>query len=128
MSTRPEPPRAATLAAALALAYHDSNPAPHRVALAVAAMQKAARAAKRNAERECNEPMSNRELAMMDDREQRLALKAHDALALAVGVNAATLAFGGDPRGPCAWLTIPSLPGDGWADSRATGAPWPIYD
>ena len=143
MPKHPEPPRAATLAAVLARALPDAT--PHRIALAVGAMTRAAIAHRRWSETECSYPVTDAQAGRAEKRLSRLALEAFDALRvaangdnlrsfciakLAVTVNTAagpapdgpltlrdiTLKFGGDPRGCCGWLIVSDMPGDGWGD------------
>ena len=120
--------RSALLAAVLARALPDAS--PHLIARAVAAMQHAAKAHKRAAENACNYPMTEAQTARADKRCARLAETATHAAddaamsarwpsmtsARACGVS---LAFGGDPRGPCGWIKVSDMPGDGWGDGFA---------
>ena len=126
--------RSAFLAAVLARALPDAQPAA--IARAVQAMQTAARAAKRWSETECSYPLTEAQQARGERRAERLARAASDSLFSAAGaiscrnVNTGeitvytgpdtparrlTLRFGGDPRGPCAWLHVSDMPGDGWS-------------
>jgi len=121
---RSDPRRAAELACILTLYASSVGAAvkPHLLADTVAAMQKAARAAKRQAEHACNygyPTEAAEEHAMKrQDREQR---KLNDMLcAFAASAEArATVELGGDPRGPCARLHIPGQRGDGWGEGFA---------
>ena len=131
MPAQPKENRSALLAAVLARALPDA--APHLIARAVAAMQHAAKAHKRAAENACSYPMTEAQTARADKRCARL----HAAAELAVyeacpppcardGVGVVyvgtsskpirnlRLTFGGDPRGPCGWLKVSDMPGDGW--------------
>ena len=122
---RSDPRRAAELAVILALHSHECGmiPAPHRIAKAVAEMQKAARTAKRAAENACNYPMTGEQQARVAKREERLQAELNEELRAMVTVQhadkAPTIEIGGDPRGPCARLHIPGQRGDGWGDGFA---------
>ena len=120
--------RSAFLAATLARALPDATPAA--IARAVQAMQVAARAAKRWSEMECSYPLTDAQQARGDKRVERLARAAFTALAdahpqkagnpaqefgLIDGCARVRLRFGGDPRGPCGFLHISDMPGDGWS-------------
>ena len=125
-SNRSDPKRGAELAAIIAqyCASIGASPGPHHIAAAVMALQKAARSAKRQAERACD-------YGYRDDAHEARAMKrqvrAQDKLAeqLAELVHAAeaaalpTVELGGDPRGPCARLKIPGQRGDGWGGGFA---------
>ena len=116
--------RAAELAALLARHYPDAN--PYRIARVVAAMQTAARASVNWQVRRCNEAMTEaqeergeRRIARMADKiNHELSLSGLGRTAAGAGTNA-ELSLGGDPRGPCARLTIPGQRGDGWGDGFA---------
>ena len=115
--------RAAELAALLARHYPDAN--PYRIARVVAAMQRAARSAVAWELRRCNEPMTEaqeergaRHIARMEES-VNAELRSMAAAMLLAAPFAASLSLGGDPRGPCASLTIPGQRGDGWGDGYA---------
>lgn len=129
-SNRSDPKRAAELAAILAqyCASIGASPGPHHIAAAVMALQKAARSAKRQAERACDYGYRDEAAeARATKRQARAQEKLNLALrALANGGTLAaeyapTVELGGDPRGPCASLHIPGRRGDGW------GAGFAIY-
>ena len=116
--------RAAELAALLARHYPDAN--PYRIARVVAAMQRAARSAVAWELRRCNEPMTEAQ----EERGARRIARLQDEInaeLIALGHNPqrrarkdlAVLSLGGDPRGPCARLTIPGQRGGGWGDGFA---------
>lgn len=121
---RSDPRRAAELACILTLYASSVGVAvkPHLLADAVAAMQKAARSAKRQAEHACN-------YGYRDDAHEARAMKRRDReqtrindmlCAFAASAEArATVELGGDPRGPCARLHIPGQRGDGWGEGFA---------
>jgi hypothetical protein len=131
MTVNPESPafRAATLAAILARHYPDAT--PHRVALAVDAMQRATRSARNFETNRCNYPMTEAQEA----RGQNRTAKAQAAINATLGdftlypaanphrfpehVSPATVSLGGDCRGPCGSLVVPGLRGDGWGDGFA---------
>jgi len=157
MTRRPVENRAATLAAVLASAIPGA--APHMVGRAVVAMIAAARAHKREAERECSfawaseEPYRTRaerrlvKLAAAAERAIYDAASGASSVSGAAPVIAASidgtgatrvvlsvgaprwlrLAFGGDPRGPCATLYVSDMPGDGWGSDDSGLRAWPIY-
>lgn len=81
-----------------------------------------ARQAKRHGERECSDQGYD-----VRRGERRLADRLHAAqdylqtrnlvpLSSKTHAAPAKLTVGGDPRGPCAHLEIPGMPGDGWGD------------
>lgn len=124
--TKSDATRAAELGALLARHYPDAS--SHCVGLAVREMQGAARTAVAWETRCCNVPMSEAD----DDRGRARLAKLQDRLnaTLAhtylhpIGEPApldspARLSLGGDPRGACAYLTVPGLQGDGWGDGFA---------
>lgn len=127
---RSDPRRAAELACILTL-YASSVGAtvkPHLLADAVAAMQKAARAAKRQAEHECNysypDEAAEARAMKRQDRQQTqlngmLAAIVEHATHGAEAPNLPHVELGGDPRGPCARLHIPGQRGDGWGEGFA---------
>ena len=130
---RSDPHRAAELAAVLT-AYLCTElrlqPAPHKVAKVVCAMQKAARSAKRQAEHACNygyrdDAHMARTMRRQDRTQARLNIAlldlAEGGAHSTVEPYAPTVELGGDPRGPCARLHIPGQRGDGWGDG------WAIY-
>ena len=133
MTTQPKENRSALLAAVLARALPDAQ--PHLVARAVVAMQTAAKAHKRAAENACSYPMTEAQTARADKRCAHLQALADVALCAAAtppsvfdahrvltvgsvkpykGERTVRLMFGGDPRGPCGWLKVSDMPGDGW--------------
>ena len=130
MPRTPAENRSAFLAATLARALPDA--APGAIARAVSAMQLAARAHKRDGEAACSYPRTEAQEARAAKRLERLAGKAWLMVYCASGVamvgdagdgweslaahgRTLTLRFGGDPRGPCGYLTICDMPGDGWS-------------
>lgn len=117
---RSDPRRAAELAAYLTahLACRGLPCHPHHIADTVAAMQKAARAAKTAAENACNYPQTEAQEARAEKRGARAQAHLNESLRLLFGDNleAPTVTLGGDPRGPCAMLHIPGERGDGWGD------------
>lgn len=135
---RSDPRRAAELACILTLyaTRVGAEVKPHILADTVAAMQKAARSAKRQAEHACNYgyPTEAAE-ARAFKRQEREQAKLNDMLANMVRADASevpiitdtkgipalatagpTVELGGDPRGPCAVLHIPGQRGDGWGE------------
>ena len=135
MTVNPESPtfRAATLAAILA--RHYPNAMPHRVALAVDAMQRAARSARQFETHRCHYPVTEAQEARGQNRTAKAQAAINATLARArLFVNQhgntpdhddtphaapATVSLGGDPRGPCGSLMVPGLRGDGWGDGFA---------
>ena len=127
MSKKHEGSRSAYLGAVLAayVAKCGAEPNPHRIALVVEDMQRAARAAKNWGVRRCNEPMTEAQEARGMKREERA--QAAINLQLLALVNGGTLAaeyaptvdLGGDVRGPCGRLHIPGQRGDGGGDGFA---------
>lgn len=127
---RSDPERAAQLAVYLAMhcAACGVAPSPVRISRAVVAMQKAARSAKRAAERACNYPMTEAQAAAAERRLARATAKLNDELRAMIPARdkpngdyayAATVTLGGDPRGSCGQLHIPGQRGDGWGDGFA---------
>lgn len=111
--------RAASLGALLG--RHYPNTTAHRIAKAVYDMQQAAKKAVAWEVRRCNYPMTERQDDAGHDRLQRLQDSLNKALE-DCGANSAghaTVSLGGDPRGPCARLSIPGQSGDGWGDGYA---------
>jgi len=119
--------RAAELAALLARHYPAAT--PDRVAFAVLAMQRAARAAKRFAEDRCNYDLGEAREARRQRREDAAEAAVNAWLASRylspasaadeAHESPARLALGGDPRGACGRLHIPGQRGDGWGDGFA---------
>ena len=123
--TRPTENRSAFLAAVLARALPNASPAA--IAKSVSAMQAAARAAHKWSETVCSYPLTDAQQARGDKRVAKL-IKAADAALYACMPDFGTdhfvptvagLRFGGDPRGPCGWLVVSDMPGDGWGDGYA---------
>lgn len=117
MPNKPDPHRAAELAARLAQAYPAAR--PHLVARAVVSAVNLALYAKHRAELECSYPMTEENVSRAARRIERKAFKIDAELRAAVGasetgIGAPRLAFGGDPRGACGMLHIPGQDGDGW--------------
>lgn len=111
--------RAASLGALLA--RHYPNTTAHRIAKVVYEMQQAAKKAKAWETRRCNYSMTERQDEAGHARLARMQDNLNKALE-ACGDNwtsHATVALGGDPRGPCARLSIPGQSGDGWGDGYA---------
>ena len=132
--------RAAELAAHLARHYPDA--AASMVADSINDMQRAARAAKRHAETLCSYEWAEARAPVWTRQESRAAERINARLARirlqpvdmpampphAAGCDGdgyklhpapASIRLGGDPRGPCGYLSIPGLPGDGWGDGFA---------
>lgn len=120
---RSDPKRAAELACILTLhiALRSVAPKPHILAGVVADMQKVARTAKRAAENACNYPMTEKQQAAAEKRQNKAQTKINTALAQMMPghAEAPTIELGGDPRGPCARLHIPGQKGDGWGEGFA---------
>ena len=126
---RSDPRRAAELACILTqyAASVGATVKPHLLADTVAAMQKAARAAKRWAEIDCSYPTTDKQQRLAESRERRETARLNGMLAAIVehGTHGATapnfphVELGGDPRGPCARLHIPGQRGDGWGEGFA---------
>ena len=123
---RSDPRRAAELACILTL--HASSVGatvrPHILADAVAAMQKAARAAKRESERACDygyasEAAANRAVNRTHKAQARLNAQLVPLFGTDNVEITPTVELGGDPRGPCARLHIPGQRGDGWGGGFA---------
>lgn len=125
--------RSAFLGAVLARALPEATPGA--ISRAVSAMQHAAAAHKRWGENCCNYPMTPLRQSRGDKRCDRLAQAAYDAVLLcgdgvapwtgAFGAQhmptgrVLRLSFGGDPRGPCGWLLVDDMPGDGFGPGFA---------
>ena len=128
--------RAATLAAILARHYPDAM--PHRVALVVDAVQRAARSARNFETARCSYPMTEAQEARGQNRTAKAQAAINATLArTCLFVNQpgdapsrdervtclhaapATVRLGGDPRGPCGSLMVPGLRGDVWGDGFA---------
>lgn len=130
---RSDPERAAQLAVYLAMhcAACGVAPSPVRISRAVVAMQKAARSAKRAAERACNYPMTEAQGAAAERRLARATTKINDELLAMATIRhpdgsasghaaaAPRVTLGGDPSGACGALHIPGQRGDGWGDGFA---------
>ena len=119
-NNRPDPQRTGELCATLARAFPEARPGP--LAVAVLAAQRAARTAKRRAEFACSFDEGEALATKRDKREMRACVTISEALARA-GVPGVIVSLGGDPRGPCGYLQVPGLPGDGWAQDRG----FPLY-
>lgn len=131
--SKSDPKRAAELGALLARHYPKAS--VHCVAMAVREMQGAARTAVAWEVKRCNVPMSEVEDDRGRERLEKLQgrlnamlehgkLHAHPAVGelhqrCAPMEQPARVKLGGDPRGACAWLTVPGLQGDGWGDGFA---------
>lgn len=90
------------------------NP-PHVVAGLVLDMQRAAKSAVTYETNRCNYPMTEAQEERAQRRIERLQDGINARLAAAwPGDAAPRLSLGGDPRGPCARLTVPGQRGDGW--------------
>lgn len=122
--------RAAELAALLARHYPAAPVGA--IAAVVGDMQRAARAAKRHVEVLCSYEWAEVRAPAWARQENRAAARINARLAdfaLSMpGQNPhrfplhpapASVSLGGDPRGPCGYLAIPGLPGDGWGDGYA---------
>ena len=132
--------RAAELAALLARHYQAAPVGA--IAAVVDDMQRAARAAKRHAEALCSYEWAEARAPVWTRQESRAAERINARLARirlqpvdmpampphATGCDGdgyelhpapASIRLGGDPRGPCGYLSIPGLPGDGWGDGFA---------
>lgn len=122
---RSDPERAAQLAVYLALHAQAKGyePSPAFIGRAVAAMQKAARGAKRQAEYACNYGLDDAGAKRAERMHKRAQDKIAELLAAVTGgVLTCHVGLGGDPRdprGPCATLHIPGQRGDGWGDGFA---------
>lgn len=127
MASKPDPARAAELAAILAQRYPLSRPV--MVARVVVEAVKLARYAKARAELECSYPMTDENINRAAKRIERAASRITAQLAEACNVNAPAelrfdgadmrraaprFEFGGDPRGCCGKLIVPGMDGDGW--------------
>jgi hypothetical protein len=128
MTRNTEPPRAATLAVVLARALPNADPG--QIARAVGAMIHAAEVHKRAAESESNYQIPDVERDRAAKHLMRVMAAADRALCGCmpdfgtphfVPIRAG-LAFECDPCGPCGWLHVPAVPGDG----RDGG--WAIYE
>jgi hypothetical protein len=93
---------------------------PYVAAALVRQMQAAALGAKRRAIHACNYPMTEAEEAKAALWHERMAARINASLE-AQFINqgrreaAPVLSLGNsDPRGPCAWLHVPGVPGDGF--------------
>lgn len=131
--------RSAYLAAVLARALPDAS--PHRIMLAVSAMQHAATAHKAWGVRRCNENMTEAQQKRGENRLAGIARKASEVLSVCSSQHTCgssikggmtyvsagervceiRLEFGGDPRGCCGTLRVSGQTGDGW------GGGFPIY-
>jgi len=89
---------------------------PLDIARHVCHLQRIARRAKANATALCN-------VAGHQERHDKRAesLRRQGARIVADLGGGFALTIGGDPRGPCCWLKIPGIPGDGW--DRDAGHP-----
>lgn len=124
MSNKPDPVRAAELAAILAQRYPLSRPV--MVARVIVEAVKLARYAKARAELECSYPMTEENCNRATRRMERAAVKVNRELASAIygaelspkdadnAMNMPRCEFGGDPRGCCGKLIVPGMDGDGW--------------
>ena len=124
MSNKPDPARAAELAAILAHKYPYCRPV--MVARVIVEAVKLARYAKSRAELECSYPMTEENINRAARRMERAAAKVNHDLASAIygaelsrhdaetAINTPRCEFGGDPRGCCGKLVVPGMDGDGW--------------
>ena len=123
MASKPDPARAAELAAILAQRYPLSRPV--MVARVIVEAVKLARYAKSRAELECSYPMTEENCNRAARRIERAAARINATLADACmgdadasvkrdPAQAPTCDFGGDPRGTCGRLIVPGMDGDGW--------------
>lgn len=123
MANKPDPTRAAELAAILAKNYPAARPA--MVARVMVEAVKLARYAKARAELECSYPMTEENMNRAARRIERAAARINAELANATmgeadasmkrdPQHAPMCEFGGDPRGACGRLRIPGMDGDGW--------------
>lgn len=80
------------------------------IARHVCHLQRIAWQAKSNATALCNVP------DYQEQFDRKMArLRKHAAAICAEFANGFKVALGGDPRGPCAWLTIPGEPGESFS-------------
>jgi len=121
--------RAAELTGILVRQYPTARPI--MVARAIVSAIKLANYVKRRAELECNYPMTDENITRAARRMERAAIKVNAELAAACvrdmdnagDMRPPVCGFGGDPCGPCGWVKVPGLPGDGWASE----AGFPLY-
>ena len=123
---RSDPRRAAELACILTqyAMWRGADVKPHLLADAVAAMQKAARAAKRQAEHACNygyrdDAHEARAMKRQDRQQTKLNADLRELMRTPGDEIAPRIELGGDPRGTCARLHIPGQRGDGWGEGFA---------
>lgn len=121
--------RAATLGAYLARYYPDAR--PHMIGRIVYEMQQAARAAVAWETKRCNVPMTEKQeeagAARLSKLQDGLNASLVDLWAFPMDEDGnpfpefvpASVSLGGDPRGPCASLTIPGERGDGFGEGFA---------
>ena len=105
--------RAAYLAHALAELPGQPG-ARHGAARLVLDMQRAAKSAVTYETNRCSYPMTEAQEARAQRRIERLEAGINARLAAAWPGSPPVLSLGGDPRGPCARLTVPGQRGDGW--------------
>lgn len=117
---KPNPERAAELSAIIARL--NPNKPEFQIARAVVALQSIARSQKRAAENLCNVPDYQE---TYDARTKRNHKKA--AAILADILPGARMKLGGDPRGCCAHLYIPGVPGDSWGSDENGQKTWGVY-
>jgi hypothetical protein len=108
--------RAAYLAALLA--GDNVGHRPHEIACLVHDMQRAARSAVNYELARCNNYQTEDQQERAEKRLRKTEAAINDRLS-ACGFPTHRVKLGGDPRGPCASLLIPGLPGDGWGDGFA---------
>ena len=113
-----EPNRGYVLATLLARAYPSASPGG--IATAVTLLQSTAAMHRRAAERECNEPMTEKELERSASRLNMAIWRVGNQMSC-LGVPAHSVAFswGGDPRGSCGSLIDATEAGDGWGNGFA---------
>jgi hypothetical protein len=107
--------RAAQLA--VLLARHYVSASAHDIASIIAKAQSATSAAKSWATRCCNESLDDRRYQLGQRRIDRMQRELNESMRHLPPRDAyATVRLGGDPRGACGYLVIPSMPGDGRGD------------
>jgi len=107
--------RAAVLAALL-MRHANGNANPYQIAAVVARMQKAARATRLAEMRACNVALTEKQQQAQEMKRNKAQEDINTTLRFLFRDHAEppTILLGGDPRGACAFLKIPGLPGDGF--------------
>lgn len=113
-AAKAEEGRARCAELSIALARHYPNTKSHLIPGLVIQLQELAALAHAYAEELCNGEIEEEE----EEREtahKAIVVRLTADMRLMFGDDHPTIKLGGDPRGPCCYLKIPGVRGDGWA-------------